>query len=103
MTRRKYSIDFKKQVVKEAKETGNLAAVARRYELSANMVGRWKREFESGKHGEIDFSMVPVLDAEEVVKENEQLKRLLGEQALELAILRDLIKKKTPHLLKNLK
>jgi transposase-like protein len=77
MTRRKYSIDFKKQVVKEAKETGNLAAVARRYELSANMVGRWKREFESGKHGEIDFSMVPVLDAEEVVKENEQLKRLL--------------------------
>ncbi|MED0762590.1 transposase, partial [Aneurinibacillus thermoaerophilus] len=41
MTRRKYSIDFKKQVVKEAKETGNLAAVARRYELSANMVGRW--------------------------------------------------------------
>ncbi|GEN35362.1 transposase [Aneurinibacillus danicus] len=77
MTRRKYSIDFKKQVVKEAKETGNLAAVARRYELSANMVGRWKREFESGKHGEIDFSMVPVLDAEEVMKENEQLKRLL--------------------------
>ncbi|SDH80434.1 Transposase, partial [Aneurinibacillus thermoaerophilus] len=72
MIRRKYSIDFKKQVVKEAKETGNLAAVARRYELSANMVGRWKREFESGKHGEIDFSMVPVLDAEEVVKENEQ-------------------------------
>jgi len=67
------------------------------------MVGRWKREFESGKHGEIDFSMVPVLDAEEVVKENEQLKRLLGEQALELAILRDLIKKKNPHLLKNLK
>ncbi|SDH58867.1 hypothetical protein SAMN04489735_103441, partial [Aneurinibacillus thermoaerophilus] len=56
-----------------------------------------------GKHGEIDFSMVPVLDAEEVVKENEQLKRLLGEQALELAILRDLIKKKNPHLLKNLK
>ncbi|MED0761511.1 transposase [Aneurinibacillus thermoaerophilus] len=83
MTRRKYSIDFKKQVVKEAKETGNLAAVARRYELSANMVGHWKRELESGKHGEIDFSMVPVLDAEEVVKENEQLKRLLGEQAHE--------------------
>ncbi|AMA71699.1 hypothetical protein ACH33_01820 [Aneurinibacillus sp. XH2] len=83
MTRRKYSIDFKKQVVKEAKETGNLAAVARRYELSANMVGHWKRELESGKHGDIDFSTVPVLDAEEVVKENEQLKRLLGEQAHE--------------------
>jgi hypothetical protein len=28
----------KKQVVKEAKEIGNLAAVARRYELSANIL-----------------------------------------------------------------
>jgi hypothetical protein len=36
-------------------------------------------------------------------EENDQLKRLLGEQALKLAILRDLVKKKNPHLLKNLK
>ncbi|GED18241.1 transposase [Aneurinibacillus migulanus] len=58
---------------------------------------------KNGKHGEVDFSTVPALDAEEVAKENDQLKRLLGEQALEIAILRDLVKKKNPHLLKNLK
>lgn len=38
-----------------------------------------------------------------LVKENDQLKRLLGEKDLEIAILRDLIKKKNPHLLKSLK
>ncbi|MED4732435.1 transposase [Aneurinibacillus migulanus] len=103
MTRKKYSLNFKKQVIKEVQETGSITAVARRYELSANMVGRWKKELENGKHGEVDFSTVPALDAEEVAKENDQLKRLLGEQALEIAILRDLIKKKNPHLLKNLK
>ncbi|WP_236781855.1 transposase [Aneurinibacillus sp. XH2] len=48
MTRRKYSIDFKKQVVKEAKETGNLAAVARRYNYLLTWWGTgsesWKAE-----------------------------------------------------------
>jgi transposase len=34
-------------------------------------------------------------------EENEQLKKLLGEK--EIAILRDLIKKKSPHLLKDWK
>ncbi len=103
MKRKKYSIDFKKQVVKEAKETGNLAAVARRHELSTTMVNRWKREVESGKHGEIDLAIVPSFDGETLLQENDQLKRLLDEQALEIAILHDLIKKKNPHLLKNLK
>lgn len=55
---------FKKQVVKEAKETGNLAAVARRHELSTNMVSRWKRELESEKRGDIDLVIVPSFDGE---------------------------------------
>ncbi|MCI1693148.1 hypothetical protein [Aneurinibacillus aneurinilyticus] len=68
-----------------------------------NMVNRWKRELESGKHGEIDLATVFSLDGEALSQENDQLKRLFGEQALEIAILRDLVKRKNPHLLKNLK
>ncbi|UNK20143.1 hypothetical protein MNQ98_09070 [Paenibacillus sp. N3/727] len=45
MTRNKHSIDFKRQVVKEAIETGNKAAVAGRYEIAANMLHRWVKEF----------------------------------------------------------
>jgi transposase len=36
-------------------------------------------------------------------QENEQLKKMLGDKELEIAILKDLIKKKNPHLLTKLK
>ncbi|CAM4496120.1 transposase-like protein [Paenibacillus endophyticus] len=103
MTRNKHSKEFKRQVVKEAIETGNKALVARRYEIAANMLHRWVREFENGKYGETTLDAVSEIDAKIMAQENDQLKRLLGEQALEIAILRDLIKKKNPHLLTKLK
>jgi hypothetical protein len=43
------------------------------------------------------------MDSKVLSQENDQLKKLLGEQALEIAILCDLIKKKNPHLLKKWK
>ncbi|SDK03390.1 hypothetical protein SAMN04487909_13638 [Aneurinibacillus migulanus] len=54
-------------------------------------------------HDECVLITLRVTEGEALLQENDQLKRLLGEQALEIAILRDLIKKKNPHLLKNLK
>jgi transposase len=103
MKRTKHSKDFKLQVVKEATETGNNSLVARRHELNPNMVSRWIREYKDGKYGEVDVTVLPDLDSKELSKENEKLKIILGEKDLEIAILRDLIKKKNPHLLKNLK
>jgi transposase-like protein len=103
MKRTNHSKDFKLQVVKEATETGNNSLVARRYQLNPNMVSRWIREYKEGKYGEVDVVDLPDLDSKELSKENEKLKIILGEKDLEIAILRDLIKKKNPHLLKNLK
>lgn len=103
MKRTKHSKDFKLQVVKEAIETGNNTLVARRYELNPNMVSRWIREYKNGKFGEVDVEVLPDLDTKELTKENEKLKTILGEKDLEIAILRDLIKKQSPHLLKSLK
>lgn len=103
MTRTRHSKEFKLQVVKEATETGNKSLVARRYNLNANMVSRWCTEYKNGQYGDVDVAVLPDLDAKEMSKENEKLKILLGEKDLEIAILRDLIKKKNPHLLKNLK
>ncbi|MDT2248123.1 transposase [Paenibacillus larvae] len=53
MRRTKYSNEFKVQVVKEALETRNKAAVARRYELASNIEsGKWgdfgRGDFPSG-------------------------------------------------------
>jgi len=103
MVRNKHSKEFKLQVIKEANETGNVAAVARRYEIAANMVHRWLREMEQGKFGLVNVEQIDVKEQKQLLQENDQLKKLLGEQALEIAILRDLVKKKNPHLLKHLK
>jgi len=108
--RKRYTEEFKQQVIKEAMETDNSAVVARRYELNTNMVARWVREFKRGKHS-LDTGSIeakPTFDSisqenRQLSRENEQLKKLLGEKDLELAILRDLLKKKNPHLLTKLK
>lgn len=80
------------QVVKEANETGNTTAVARRCELATNMVLRWVKEMEDGKYGNVDLSAVSPLETKDLAQENDKLKQLLGEKDLEIAILRDLIK-----------
>lgn len=68
------------------------------------MVGRWlkayRRDGESafdrarsrGKHHEADDKPDPAR-MRDVERENERLKQLLGEKDLEIAILRDLLKK----------
>lgn len=104
MTRTRYPAEFKLRVVREAIEVGNSSEVARRYELHPTMVGRWVRAYRrdgedafdrTGKRGQrqgagnkADLSRI-----REVERENERLKQLLGEKDLEIAILRDLLKK----------
>ena len=100
--RRRHSAETKLQVVREALETGNGALVARRQELSASMVSRWVREYR--KYGEPAFrggnSKAVAMSNKGYYRledENERLKKILGEKELEVAILRDLLKKQNPH------
>ena len=76
MKRNKHSKEFKLQVIKEAIETGNKAAVARRYELATNMLHRWIKEYEDGKFGVDSLDAVTTLESKELAQENDQLKRL---------------------------
>ncbi|OYD06129.1 transposase [Paludifilum halophilum] len=103
MKRQNYSNEFKVQVSKEAFEVGNKAGVARRYEIGPNLLHRWIRQYQEGHFDDVDPSAIPNRQVGEVAKENDRLKQLLGEKDLEIAILRDLVKKKNPHLLKRLK
>ncbi|RFU70027.1 transposase [Bacillus sp. V59.32b] len=105
MKRTVHSREFKIQVSKAVIETNNGALVARRYELSPNMVNRWVKELNEGKYddGSIPVAVSAPLETKKLANENHQLKKLLGEKDLEIAIRRDLIKKKNPHLLKNLR
>lgn len=104
-TRRQHSVETKLKVVKEVLETGNAALVARRHDLSSSMVSKWVRQYK--QYGEAAFkgnnrgNGQPVgytdKDYLKLEAENERLKKILGEKDLEVAILRDLLKKQNPH------
>lgn len=97
--RRHYPREQKLQIVKEAMETGNCALVARRYDISPNLVSRWTREYR--RYGADAFTGVAGSNNNRedqkqlraLIIENERLKRMLGEKDLEIAILKDLLKK----------
>lgn len=102
MQRNTYTQEFKQQVIKEANETGNCTIVARRYDINPNVLARWVREHK-GNGSITSNSIIVSSDVKQIEDENEKLKKLLGEKELENQILRDLIKKSNPHLLKKLK
>ncbi|WP_246000884.1 transposase, partial [Brevibacillus panacihumi] len=103
MQRKRYPIEFKQQLVQEAQDAGNASQVARRHGIDAKMLYRWIRD---SKHA--DWKNTPAEakavtsytpspgEFRELETENDQLKKLLGEKDLEIAILRDLVKKVNP-------
>lgn len=115
MVRRKFSSQFKQQIVKECLETGVITVVARKHELGVNVVSGWVKEYKSNgtvaaskskaapTHVTTDEYKQLLSEKTELETKAERLARTLGEQTLEVAILRDLLKKQNPHLLTKLK
>jgi transposase-like protein len=91
LQRRRYTDEFKQQIVREAKETHNCALVARNHELSPSQVAKWVRETDYP----IPKGIPLTKETKELAKQNLMLKKLLAEKELENAILQDLLKKTT--------
>ena len=93
--------EFKKQVIKEAIETGNCSVVGRKYNISPSIVARWVRAQKQDPIIEMtkkalqkDSSLMEdPTEIKKAMEQNVQLKKLLGEKELEIEILRDLLKK----------
>lgn len=51
--RKKYSLAFKHQVIKEALKEQSFSKTARKYGLSALTIYRWAREYKQGSPSEI--------------------------------------------------
>lgn len=101
MKRKRYTQEFKDQVVKESLEVGNAAIVARKHDLSPHMVNRWVREHKNPNRivaGSDSANGSYNQSTKTLESENEKLKKLLGEKDLEIAILKDLVKKTNPQL-----
>ena len=91
----RYSEEFKNQIIKEAEEVGNATLVARKHDIVPGTVTRWVRESKKSKKTNHPLNIYYSTNSY-LYKDNEQLKKLLGEKDLEIAILKDLLKKTTP-------
>ncbi|TDF91720.1 transposase [Paenibacillus piri] len=85
-----------------SQEVGNAAQVARRHNINPKMLYRWMDQVEHTDWKITDSSAkavsayVPSPQERALEGENKQLKELLGEKDLEIAVLRDLLKKQNP-------
>ena len=93
---KRYPEEFKRQIIKEVEETGNATLVARRQTKVPGTVTRWVRESKKENGLILSYNYSNNINAKSLEEENEQLKKLLGEKDLEIAILRDLLKKTNP-------
>jgi len=94
-----YSEEFKEQVLKEVEETGNMTLVARNHNIPSTTINTWVRKQKNGakvgsSRGPKSSNFSSNSYNKDLEKENDLLKRTLGEKDLEIAILKDLLKKK---------
>lgn len=81
---RKFTSEFKEQIVKEVKEVGNCTAVSEKNGLSPKTVNRWVLN---------DRNHVTISE----VKKVRELEKILKDRNLEIEVLKALLKKTYPH------
>ena len=105
MKGRSYTEEFKEQILQEVKEVGNVSLVGRKHGIATSTIFTWisksknkdkmgikpgRKALVEGKNNENEIN--------EITQENDKLKKILGEKDLEIAILKDLLKKANPQL-----
>lgn len=106
MKGKSYTKELKEEIIREVQEVGNVSLVSRRHGISKSTIFTWIKQSKNkdeikvkpGRKALIEGDKKLENDLTEVTKENDQLKKLLGEKDLEIAILKDLIKKANPQL-----
>lgn len=93
-----YYDEFNEQLLKEVEETGNATLVARNHRMPSTTICTWiksrnKASSAISSRGPKPSNFNSNNYNKEIEKENDQLKKLLGEKDLEIAILKDLLKK----------
>lgn len=106
----RYPKEFKEQVLLEVKEIGNVAQVAKRHNVSDKSIYRWIAEAQHkdwqetpGTAKQIEAYVPSAKEFKDLESENIQLKGIVGEKELEIAILREILKKTNQRSLKRLR
>lgn len=90
MTKRRYTLEEKKDILEEVKLVKNRRAVAAKYNLAESTIRGWEKKMsqETGNPQKDLTKANKVLEAE-----NKALKEISAEKDLEIKILRDMLKK----------
>jgi putative transposase len=91
--RRQFSVEQKLAILNEADQQGSTPTL-RKHNLSHSVLLRWKNQFNSGGMGSLKqhyHKIDPELKA--LQEENARLKKIIGNQALELEFKTELLKK----------
>ena len=96
-SRRSFSVEQKIQIISEADQFG-ISQTLRKHNLSHSVLLRWKHQFDAGgvnslkpQYNKIDPELKSLQD------ENARLKKIIGNQALELEFKTELLKKSDVH------
>ncbi|MBD2750051.1 transposase [Microvirga sp. BT688] len=84
---RTHSIDFKRQVAQDYLAGEPLHSLAKRHDLSRNLIRIWVRKYEAGALDEDTAALLQEYEARMAA-----LERLVGKQALELEFLKGALK-----------
>ena len=86
--RRKFEAEFKRQLVEQV-ETGQItiAQAAREYQISRNLIDRWRKQYRSGVHALVDK---PSRQERQLEAGNEKLKAKIGDLVMQIEHLKKL-------------
>jgi transposase-like protein len=88
---RRHTAEFKRQVVERMKTCENIEALARELDLERKLLYTWKHQIEGrpeARHANLQLS-AEERKIQNLRRENEQLKKVLGQKALEVDFLED--------------
>jgi len=102
MARKKIEVleQVKKKYVRLALESNKIATTARSAGISRDTLSKWIKTYETEVRDEMESEgtepLTPQASKEDLEKKYEQAMKLLGEKELEVAMLRNVLKKNDP-------
>jgi putative transposase len=92
---KRFTVEEKLSVIKDFEAGMTVSEVCRKHNVNPNTFYKWKAKYdEAGVDGLVPKVIRTITSKEaELRKENDELKKLLGEKELAIKIYRDLLKK----------
>jgi len=87
MDKKTYTARFKFEVVLETLESGNVVEVSRKYNINANMISTWRKQFKESGYQVFESSVDK--EVQNLSSKVAKLEQLIGKKEVELALMKN--------------